>query len=222
MPTVNLQPTQQDNQVTLLKKFLQAVNLYWGGALPSQPVNVDVTVNEEGDTIIVPAVPTVSTVEVSSGNVGGFSYLSYQARIGNSGVYTAGDVIGPVPTNITPFRASKGKFSSILQSVTLTDRNQVGPDIRILLGLPGAFAAVADNGGLDVTDISLILQVVDIAAADWVAAGTGGKVVSLGGIGKVLAVPPSFDTVYMAVYTPTGFTATVNNGITVQLGFLQD
>lgn len=223
MPTVNLQPTQQDNQVTLLKKFLQAINLYWGGALPSQQVNVDVTVNEEGDTIILPAIPTVSTVEINNGNVGGYSKIIRLNCIGAAAAYSAGDVVGPVPYNLDPFRRSAGQRSAILQSVTVTDASGVGPDLRIIIGGSGAIAAAADNAPLSILGDSSLLQVVDIAAADWVTVVAGLKAVSIGGIGKVVAVPPGYgDTVYAAVVATTGFTATTGNGITVQFGFLQD
>jgi hypothetical protein len=219
MPQLALQPTQNDNVVTLLKKFLNAVNFYWGGFTPGQQVNSDGTPISGATTTVAGSVSIVGDAPVV-GNVGGFSQVAFLTQTGAAAVYINGDVVGACPSTLTPFRT--GKTSAILQSLTVVDKSGVGPALYILIGLPGSFGVAADNAALAAgTYPEGIMAVIPVVADDYISVGTS-KVASVGGIGKVLSLYPSFTELVYAVVTNGGFTASVANGIRVNFGLLQD
>lgn len=208
MPSINLSPSPSDNQINLLRKLLAASNLQLGAA-PGQPLEITV----EGNTSTV--------VGGTAQNSGGFSNLLQTSLQGAAALYAAGDLVGTVSGLLTVFRT--GQQTAVLQSITVVDQSGVTPELNIMIGKPSTFnSAVADNAAFSWGAFPQGLQaLVNVVADDYTTIG-GVSVAVKSGLGIVLRRDTFTSDTLLAVVATSAFTPTVVNGISLQIGVLQD
>jgi len=222
--SLSIHSDSQDNQVTLLKKILQAINLFQGGITNQQARSI--TVDDTGAATGVTIVASSSGV-ASSDRVGGFTTDYTFVPAIDTNAYVAGDALGIRVPMLSVLRS--GVCTGLLQSLTVYDADgqKAAIDFLIFDSEPSSSTIVNNSAvAIAAADIAKLVGKVSILDTDYVDFAGGAAVATVANIGLVIKTALSTGlgagTVWIVPMVQGTPTYTAATSLTITAGFLQD
>lgn len=164
---------------------------------------------------------STGTVNVSGGNVGGFTAKKTTAVTTNTVAYQSGDNFGgiiPVPLAV---RNSSG--TAILNDIVIWSTESQAPSITIDIWSASPTGTFTNNSAQVINDVTNYLGSINVSASDYVTLGTISRA-TISGIGLAVFASSGQNIYSTIVATGSGSPVWISstNGFTVKYGLLQD
>lgn len=248
MPIDNVNPSSDDNQVTLLRKLLTgfvkgSFSIGSGGGIAQNVQAADgalVSIGSKADASLLGGSASVisllkgiaNTVSsqlmsvavlnqvVAVGNMGGFTTVNKQQPTISTSAYSSGFNVGGILTLGTAFRGNGG--TAILESLTISDKSAQAAPFTILLFDAALTGTATDHSAYTVnaSDVPKMVGQVVVANSDYTTTSTAAVAVK-SGLGIALQNNESTKNLYAVIVT-TGTPTYAALALNFAFGFLQD